>query len=150
MPKGINNATGRSSQYKHGLSSKPWSQLYRCWVQMRNRCNNPNKPDYPYYGGRGIKVCKRWSDYVTFATDMGEPPTPKHTIERKNSNGNYSPRNCCWATRKEQAMNRDYCKLREKDLTRIKELYFLRKMTQVELAEMFDVTQSHISQVVRS
>ena len=58
------------------------------------------------YVAKGITVCERWvNSFETFLADMGRKPTPKHSIERKNSNGNYEPDNCRWATPKEQGRN---------------------------------------------
>ena len=75
---------------------------------MRNRCNNPHVRSYPDYGGRGIKVCERWSGvngYKNFLSDMGRKPTPKHSLDRLDVNKDYSPENCKWATVKEQVNN---------------------------------------------
>src|SRR5262245_39145536 len=78
---------------------------YRCWVSMRQRCNNPNDISYKNYGGRGIQICKRWSKFENFLADMGHKPSPQHSLERINNNGNYTPKNCKWGTRGEQALN---------------------------------------------
>lgn len=79
---------------------------YWVWVAMRQRCNNPNMPTYKHYGGRGIKVCKRWDSYDNFIEDMGYRPSDKHSLDRIDVNGDYEPSNCRWATQLEQVMNR--------------------------------------------
>jgi hypothetical protein len=80
---------------------------YKPWESMRARCNNPNRPCYDRYGGRGIKVCERWNDFSNFLEDVGPRPSPQHSLDRyPNVNGNYEPGNVRWATPKEQARNR--------------------------------------------
>jgi hypothetical protein len=87
------------------------TKVYHAWNAMRSRCINENNSKYPIYGGRGIKVCDRWVDsFENFYEDMGEPPTPKHSIDRIDVNGNYEPSNCKWSTQKEQCNNQRRCR----------------------------------------
>jgi hypothetical protein len=76
------------------------------WRTMHARCTNPNSASYSAYGGRGIKVCKRWAKYEAFLADMGERPSAEHSLERINTNSDYKPSNCRWATRSEQQKNK--------------------------------------------
>lgn len=74
---------------------------------MLQRCGNANNPIHVHYGGRGIKVCQRWLDsFEAFYADMGTRPTPDHSIERRDVNGDYEPGNCYWATWTVQHNNR--------------------------------------------
>ena len=87
---------------RHGLRHLP---EYQVWKDLRRRCNNPNYKKWHRYGGRGIKVCWRWRYFENFIADMGYRPSSKHTIERKDNNGDYNPSNCVWATQKDQQRN---------------------------------------------
>lgn len=87
---------------KHETVSHP---LYKTWCKMRSRCRYSGDDRYQYYGGRGIKVCKRWDSFPLFLEDMGERPQGM-TLDRINNDGNYTPKNCKWSTRSEQNLNR--------------------------------------------
>ena len=92
----------KPEQIKHGMHTHP---LYHTWENMRARCNNANHTNYSWYGARGIKVCERWNDFSKFVADVGEKPTPKHTLDRIDNNGDYEPGNVRWATHLEQMHN---------------------------------------------
>lgn len=89
-------------QTTHGLSG---TETYSAWNHMMDRCYNRLNDNYRYYGGRGIQVCERWFRFENFLIDMGKKPI-KLTLERINTNGDYCPENCKWATMKEQNNNK--------------------------------------------
>lgn len=89
---------------KHGLTK---TIEYKTWVNMKGRCLNPKYENYPNYGGRGIRVCNRWlNSFELFLKDMGPRPSPAHSIDRKDPDGDYEPDNCRWATIEEQCNNK--------------------------------------------
>ena len=87
-----------------------WTELRRLkdvWQMMKARCNSLVNPRYADYGGRGISVCPRWENsFEDWLADMGSPPSPDHSIDREDNDGNYEPQNCRWATQSEQCFNR--------------------------------------------
>lgn len=79
---------------------------YRAWINMKSRCNTPSSTGFERYGGRGIAVCPEWdASFEAFYADLGPRPAPGYTVDRIDSNGNYEPGNCRWATRKMQSRN---------------------------------------------
>lgn len=121
---------------------------YRTWVAMRARCLNPNVINYANYGGRGIKVCERWDDFENFLADMGLKPSPKHSIDRIDNDGNYESGNCHWATKLEQARNSRAQKLSESDILRIESLH-LDGVSYPEIAKAVCVGRARVGQVLR-
>lgn len=80
--------------------------LYSVWNGMWARCTSPASASWLNYGARGIRVCDEWLTFARFVSDMGPRPSNMHTIEREEVNGNYTPKNCVWATHSEQCVNR--------------------------------------------
>lgn len=94
----------------HGLSQ---TAEFTCWVNMRQRCHNPRAPHFKKYGAKGTAVCDRWRySFENFLADMGNRPSPLHTIDRIDNSKGYEPGNCRWATQKEQQNNRSNSRLR--------------------------------------
>lgn len=111
----------------HGASSK---KSFSTWKAMMNRCYSNRNRFYHRYGGRGIIVCQRWHNPNHFLSDMGDRPSPKHSIDRINNDGNYEPGNCRWATVSQQQRNKVNTLLIE---------YEGRKTPIIELSERFGI-----------
>lgn len=119
----------------HGLS---YTSEYRAWQMMRLRCNEPKNAAYPSYGGRGIKVSDRWMVSVeAFVSDMGLKPSPGHELDRKNNDGDYTPENCRWVTRKVNDRNRRSNRRFE---------YAGETLTLAEWAERFDIRSNTLKE----
>lgn len=79
---------------------------YVSWNRMRFRCLSPKAHNYQWYGMRGIEICERWNnDFFAFLSDMGMKPSPRHTLDRIDNDGNYEPSNCRWALPQMQTRN---------------------------------------------
>ena len=114
---------------------------------MISRCKCPSASRYADYGGRGIKVCERWKTFSLFFEDMGFPPTPKHTLDRRDVDGNYEPGNCAWATWAEQQQNQRRTKLTPAKVLEIRHL--ASSMGRRDLAKRYGVCPHMIDHVVK-
>ena len=128
---------------------------------MKARCYCTSASNYERYGGRGITVCDEWrNDFAAFLRDMGEKPTPQHSLERKENDGPYSPENCRWATAADQVKNRrayvmpnrqgekhPMAKLLDEDAEMIRALGDVLK--QREIAKMFSVSVTTVGDIIR-
>lgn len=90
----------------HGEAGNVRTAEYRIWTGIVTRCTNHRVRHYYLYGGRGIGICTRWLKYENFLADMGRRPSPTHSIDRIDVNGDYIKSNCRWATLTEQSRNR--------------------------------------------
>jgi hypothetical protein len=136
----------KSVRLNHGNCIGGKSPTYKSWEAMRRRCANPAVVGYENYGGRGITVCERWSSFDNFLADMGERP-PGTTIDRVDTNGNYEPSNCRWATRKQQALTRRTTVLNETAVALIRYMH-KRGATPRQLGHAFGVHYAYVSSVV--
>jgi len=130
---------------KHGLAGSP---EYSAWLSLINRCTNPNHKSFAGYGGRGISVCDSWMNSVeAFLKDMGRRPSPQHSIDRKNNDGNYEPGNCRWAIQSEQNRNKRCTRL---NVDIVRKIRALAKDSHrlCEIARMLNVPYTSVKNVV--
>lgn len=123
----------------HGMTNSP---EHRVWQGIKTRTTNPKASCYHRYGGRGILMCERWfNDFQAFYEDMGPRPSPKHTIERLDNDGPYSPENCRWATIKEQTRNKS---------TNVRLTYKGEHLCVAEWAERYGIPRSRLYAAAKS
>ena len=115
---------------------------------MKARCSNKNSKKYKYYGGREISFDPRWTKFENFLFDMGERPSAKHTLERRDVNKGYNKENCYWATGPTQSRNRRYTKLSMGAARAIRKMYASGLFTQKEIAFEFNIHKGHVPAII--
>lgn len=98
------SCAGKTAAARRGADGRSLTPEWTVWCNMRQRCTNPTAQAYNNYGARGIKVCKRWKQFDKFLLDMGPRPEG-YTLERKNNNKGYTPKNCEWVPSARQNRN---------------------------------------------
>lgn len=131
----------RTHNESAGASRSP---EYRTWLNVLQRCRNSNNPGYSLYGGRGVRIDERWAhSYEAFLADVGRKPSPLHSIDRIDPNGNYEPGNVRWATAKEQGRNRRKSVLPATGAILLRQIYKRRRcysITIEDIAHAFGMT----------
>lgn len=116
--------------------AEKYPKEYSIYTSMLQRCRNPANNRYDSYGGRGIEVCNSWRyDFLNFVTDLGRCPSPTHSLDRIDVDGNYEPANCKWATATEQNKNKRKTWYKEDIIEELKQLITLSESTQQDLIE---------------
>lgn len=132
---------------KHGHASKgAMSPEYQTWAGMRKRCLQPNCKAWPNYGGRGIRISPRWDSFENFLADVGPKPSPAHSLDRIDVNGNYEPGNVRWATKVEQARNTRATKLEAHEAEQIRWL-LCERQTKTSIARFFGISITTVSRI---
>jgi hypothetical protein len=126
----------------HGLT---FTTEHAIWRQMKQRCYNPRKSDYPQYGAKGIRICDRWlNSFENFYADMGPRPSMNHTVDRIDGTKDYSPENCRWATKAEQSRNRPGYTYSQEEDAKIREAIAL-KMNFTQMAAYVGKSRGSVS-----
>ena len=132
---------------KHGNAAGKPTKEYRAWSAMWTRTTNAKHRHFDRYGGRGIVVCEAWKDFAVFLADVGPSPSPKHSIDRVDVDGNYEPGNVRWATEAEQQRNRSTTRL-SMDVAQSIRATRRQGVSFAAIASQFDVSKTLVRKIV--
>ena len=133
-------------KYTHGMSK---TRLFGVWATMKNRCNNPKVDAYPHYGGKGIKVCDEWLDFITFHSwAMENGYAHGMTIDRLDNSKDYHPGNCRFVSWTEQGRNTSRVKINVKTAREIKK-YLALGYKPKKLSELLYVSYHIVKDIKR-
>jgi len=135
--------------YKHGGFG---TRLYRIWFSMKARCFNSNNKFYKNYGGRGIKVCNKWLEFIPFRDwALNNGYAENLEIDRIDNDKGYYPENCHWTTTAINCQNRGNMKIKNMEMANeIRTLYTTGNCTYKELAKKYNVSISTISVIINN
>ncbi len=138
----------KGNSLKHGYGTQK-TREYRIWLLMRSRCNNPKHKSYHNWGGRGIRVCEEWNDFLVFLNDMGL--SNGLSIDRIDNNGNYCKENCRWATTKQQSQNKRRHGNQKLNINQVREIIYKRSqgVNANELARQYSICSSTVRYIIR-
>lgn len=137
IKRGHTSSCGCAAKEAHTTHGDSKTPEYRVWANMLRRCQDQDNPNFKHYGARGIRVCPQWQTYEGFIADMGYRPSPDHSIERCDVNGNYEPANCYWATIDVQNSNRT---------DNVVHTVNGQRMTNSEVARLIGITPTAVAQ----
>lgn len=117
------------------------------WCGARVRCRNPRHKAFASYGGRGIKFAEVFDDFKVFLAEVGRRPSPQHSLDRINNDGDYAPGNIRWATKTEQVRNRRCVRLSPDDVRTIRSL--AGRIRNIDIARRYGVRDGYISKILK-
>lgn len=123
--------------------------FYAAWGRMRSRCNDKNRDNYKYYGGRGISCSKEWDSFEVFKNDMYESWLPGLVLDRIDNNGNYCKENCRWVMKEDSLRNKRNAIFSEEKAEEIRRRYKAGER-QISLARAFGVSKQDIWRIVHN
>jgi len=138
----------RKGSITHGLSK---TRIYSVWRDIKRRCYDPSVKAYKNYGERGIQVCDEWMNFIVFYKwCLSNGYDGKLEIDRIDNNKNYNPENCRFVTKTINLRNSRATKLNWEKVNEIRSIYINKKLTQVEIGKIFNVSQVQIGRIVNN